>query len=176
MPNRHHASSHEEVQDVIPSTEANSKQEPQEQSQIPEPQFTSVQEAQIQFLLHSSSPNETVVSEDSSPVQDDYRTHQQLLRRVAISLDIQIDMAQESSHRLLDTLGSSGPSKIALPANKTILKPTKPLYQMPSSLSLTANRTERRHHTPSQGYEHLYTCPSQGSLVVSAVNERASQG
>lgn len=54
-------------------------------------------------------PDETVVPGESSPVQDDYRSYH-MLKRIASSLDIQVVVAYESSHKLVDILGSTGPS------------------------------------------------------------------
>lgn len=100
----------------------------------------------------------------SSPLRE-------LLKRVASSLNIHVKVVQESSHRLLGILGSTGPSQVALSINEAILKPTRLLWQTPSSLLTTAKRTEHRYHVPSQSYEHFYTLPSLDSLVVSAVNK-----
>lgn len=40
----------------------------------------------------------------SSPLQDDYRAYEKLLKRVASSLDIQVEVVQESLHGMVDVL------------------------------------------------------------------------
>lgn len=50
-------------------------------------------------------------------------------------------------------MGSAGPSKVTLAINNTVLATYKILWQILSSLPLTA---EKRCHVPSQGYACLY--------------------
>lgn len=82
--------------------------------------------------------------ESTSPLQDDFKAYQDLLKGVATALDIQPEEVQEKSHRLVDILITMGLSRIALPVNNAILDPIKSLWQTPFSLPLTSKRVERR--------------------------------
>lgn len=73
------------------------------------------------MYLSLSSPDETVAPGDASLVQDDYRAYQGLLKRIAASLDIPVEIVQESPHRLVNILGLAGHSRVALPINEAIL-------------------------------------------------------
>lgn len=61
-----------------------------------------------------SFPDEAVTGTDTVPSQDDYRTHQQLLKRVAQNLGIQVEEVRESFHALVDILTSLEPSSVVL--------------------------------------------------------------
>lgn len=58
--------------------------------------------------------------------------HQDLLRRLAQNLGIQVEKIAETSHALVDILTPSVPSRIALPLDSAILEPGKALWQTPA--------------------------------------------
>lgn len=90
-----------------------------------------------------ASSDEVMSSGPSSPVQAKFKSYQELLKRVASSFDIQIEMVQESPHILVDILNSADLSRVALPINEAILAPTVTLYKSPTSLPPTAKSTGR---------------------------------
>lgn len=82
------------------------------------------------LLVHessSSSLDEAVTGADIEFSQDDYKAHRELLRRVAQNLGIQVEEVRESSHALVDILMTTGPSRVPLLLNDTIMNPIKAL-------------------------------------------------
>lgn len=71
------------------------------------------------------------------------------------SLDIQVEAVQESSNCVVDILGSTGSSRVALPLNECVLEFPRVLWQMPSSLPPTAKITEWKYYIPAWEYEHF---------------------
>lgn len=128
------------------------------------------------LVSSSSSPNEAMVTADMSPPQDDYKTHQDLLKWVASNLGIQAEVVKESSHSLLDILTLVAPSKVTLPLNEAIIDPVKTLWQTPVSLPSTAKCTEQKYFMPTKGYEFLYSHHPEGSLVVSTMTKEIVKG
>lgn len=54
----------------------------------------------------SSSLDDPVILDSSSPVTEDFKLHQELLRRMASALGIQAEFVQENTHKLVDILQS----------------------------------------------------------------------
>lgn len=52
---------------------------------------------------------------------DNFRAHQELLKRVAANLRLEVEILKESLDCLIDILAMSVPSKVALPLNETIM-------------------------------------------------------
>lgn len=69
--------------------------------------------------LPSSSTNKAVIPTAPSP-PDDFREFQDLLHRVAGKLQIPLEEVQDSQHKILDLLHSSGSNRIALPVNVAV--------------------------------------------------------
>lgn len=59
-----------------------------------------------------------------------------LLKRVVLSLGIQVKEVKESSNSLVDILAATGPSEIALPVDEAIMDLVKTLWQISTSNSL----------------------------------------
>ncbi|EMP23843.1 hypothetical protein UY3_19093 [Chelonia mydas] len=120
--------------------------------------------------------DEAVAGTDSTPPQEDCKAHQELLRRVAQNLGIQVEEIRESSHSVVDILEVTGPARVALTLNDAIMDPIRALWQTPASFQLTAKKTERKYFVLTKGLKFLYTHPPPGSLVVLAAYERKRQG
>lgn len=132
-------------------------------------------EGPLQVLSLSSSPDEAVSGTAAARAVEDTCILQQLLRRVAQSLVIQAEEIEVDVDPVVDNLGPTGPSRVALLLIKAITDTSRTLWQTPASLAPTAKRFERRYFVPSKGHEHLYTHPPLESLVVDAANQREHQ-
>lgn len=53
-----------------------------------------------------------------APLQDDFKAHQELWKRMALNLELQVEIVKEYFHRLVDILAAVKPSKVALPLNE----------------------------------------------------------
>lgn len=73
------------------------------------------------------------------------------MKKVAISLRIQVELVQANSHKLKGILHTIGPARVALPIIDVIMEHTKILWQTRSSLTPTAKRTEERCKLPLSG-------------------------
>lgn len=89
------------------STRLGTEQEDVAQVNLP---FEAPEEALYlsQFWLHSPSPDEIVVSKDSSSPPIDFWAHQDLLKRLASTLNIQVEEVHELSDSLIDILTAAG--------------------------------------------------------------------
>lgn len=119
----------------------------------------------------SSLPDEVITGTSSAPVLEDSSVHQQLLKRVAQNLGLEVEEVAESSDPMVDILAPSGPSQIALPLIKTTQDTIKLLWQTSASLPPIVKRTERKYFVLSKGFEHFDSHPPPGSLVVAVANE-----
>lgn len=74
------------------------------------------EEGQPHPELISPSPflNEEFSSETISPLPDDYKAYQELLKRVTLDLDIQVEEVRKPSPCLFDILSTAVPSQVAL--------------------------------------------------------------
>lgn len=70
------------------------------------------------------------------PPPDEYKANQELLKRVALTLSIQVEEVKLSSYHLADILATADPSRVALPLSEAIMDPLKGLLQSPASLPL----------------------------------------
>lgn len=150
--------------------------EPQEE--IPQVSFETeeeVEDPQPVLASSCSSLDEAVMDTDVSSPQEDHKAYQDLLKWVALNLDIQAKMLKEMTHALLDILSAAGHSKVALPLNETIMDLFRVLWLIPASLPPTAKRTERKYCALAKGYEFQFSLSPPGSLVVVAINERDCQ-
>lgn len=64
----------------------------------------------------------------------DFRVFQELLRRVALNMNLQVEEVVEEEDPIVDILGPDGPSRVALPMNKTTQNYAKTLWQTPASI------------------------------------------
>ncbi|EMP26535.1 Bone morphogenetic protein receptor type-1A [Chelonia mydas] len=134
------------------------------------------QEDPVPGTSSSSLPDETVVGTSTTLPPMDAKGHQDLLRRVAVNLNLQAEEVMEDSDPMVDILTPEGPSRVALPLIRTIQNTTKVLWQIPASIPPTAKGVESCYFVPQKGYEHLFTHPQPGTLVVDAANHKERQG
>lgn len=78
---------------------------------------------------------------------------------------------QEKSHKLLEILILTTPARVALSSMRGMLAPTKKLANPVHFL--TSKLVEKRYQVPSKGFEHFYSDPNSGSLVVSVIQEKS---
>ncbi|XP_067418813.1 histone-lysine N-methyltransferase SETDB2 [Emydura macquarii macquarii] len=123
----------------------------------------------------SSSPADTTARDWGNPLPD-FKTHQELLKRLAENLKLDIKELIEEEDPLFGIVGPAGPSRIALPVHDRVLKLVKPLWETPASVAPTSKTAERKYYVPLQGFEYLFNHPAPGTLVVDAVNQRDRQG
>lgn len=95
---------------------------------------------------------------------------------MAQNLNVQTEEAVEDLDPMVDILALEGPFKVALPPIKTIQNTMKVLWQTPVSIPPMARGVERRYFVPQKGYEHFFTHPQPGTLVVDAANHREQKG
>lgn len=70
----------------------------------------------------SSSSLDGPVAGPSNPLlPDDFRAHQELLKRVTANLGLDIKELTESVHSLIDILAAATPSRVALPINEVVM-------------------------------------------------------
>lgn len=72
-----------------------------------------------------SSLNEVVSGACVSP--SPHEVHQELLKRVALNLELEEEVVKEYTYSLVDTLTAAGPSKVALPLSEAVIRPVKAL-------------------------------------------------
>ncbi|XP_067409619.1 RB1-inducible coiled-coil protein 1 [Emydura macquarii macquarii] len=123
----------------------------------------------------SSSPAEATARDRGTPLPD-FKTHQELLKRLAENLKLDIKELVEEEDPLFGAVGPAGPTRMALPVHESVLKLVKPLWETPASVAPTSKTAERKYYVPLQGFEYLFNHPAPGSLVVDAVNQRDRQG
>ncbi|XP_074799607.1 membrane-anchored junction protein [Natator depressus] len=64
---------------------------------------------------------------------DDFSKFQDLFKRVASELRINLEEVPEQQHELTDILQPSSSSRIALPINPALLEPAKAIWQIPAA-------------------------------------------
>ncbi|EMP31279.1 hypothetical protein UY3_11599 [Chelonia mydas] len=99
---------------------------------------------------------------------------QGLIKRVANSLKILLEEVKESQHKLLDILHTSTSAHIALPINKALFDPAKPIWQPPITILLTYKRADKK-YVPSKDMDFLFSQHYSNSLDVDTVNEHGKQ-
>ncbi|KAM7160508.1 uncharacterized protein RBU57_010612 [Macrochelys suwanniensis] len=154
----------------------------QTSAEIPDPEALGVeapelphqdlpQDPLVPGLSSSSSPDEAVAGASSSgPPPIDLRDHQDLLRRLALNMNLQLEEV------VVDILTADGPNRVALPFVRTIFTNATSIWQSPASVPPTARGVERKYMAPPKDFEYLYSHPPPCSLVVQSVNERERNG
>ncbi|XP_034638878.1 uncharacterized protein LOC117883577 [Trachemys scripta elegans] len=121
--------------------------------------------------LTSSAPDDSVAP--LPPVsQEDFKAHQELLRRVALNLQLQAEEMEEPSDKLFNVLTSSRPGRVAFLLHQGVANITTGLWQTPASLGPISKKAERKYFVPTKGLEYFYSHPTPNSLVVESVNYR----
>ncbi|KAM7151676.1 uncharacterized protein RBU57_012234 [Macrochelys suwanniensis] len=126
--------------------------------------------------VSSPVPEDKVAAPPPSVPQEDYRAHQELLKRVASNLQLQAEEMEGPSDSHFSVLSSSAPGRVALPLHEGVANITKALWHTPASLAPISRKAERKYFVPTKGHEFLYTHPAPNSLVVESVNHRERQG
>lgn len=91
------------------------------------PEVVQEEEAVPPPVLSSSSLSlDEVVAGLSNPL-DDFRAHQELLKRVNANLAREAGELKESAHSLIDILAAAALSRLALPVNEAVLGPIRAL-------------------------------------------------
>ncbi|XP_067416881.1 serine/arginine repetitive matrix protein 1-like isoform X1 [Emydura macquarii macquarii] len=123
----------------------------------------------------SSSPDEAASRDHMAPLRD-FRAHQELLKRVASNLRLEVKELVEDDDTLFNVLGAEAPARVALPVHDSVLKIAKALWQTPASVAPTSKGAEKKYYVPAEGFEFLFTHPAPGTLVVDAANQWDRQG
>ncbi|EMP27328.1 hypothetical protein UY3_15587 [Chelonia mydas] len=122
------------------------------------------------------SPDEAIAALPPSIPQEDFRAHQELLKRVASSLHLQAEELEEPADSLFNVLSSSALGRLALPLHEGVARISNALWQIPASLTPILKTAERKYFVHTKGHEYLYTHSTPNSLVVESVNHREQQG
>lgn len=102
---------------------------------------------------------------------DDFRQFQDLLCRVTGGLQIPEEEIQDSQHKLLNILHTSGPARIALLVNEAIMELARTVWHPITGTS--APQWAERHYVLAKGSEFLFSHPAPNSLLVQAALERS---
>lgn len=80
-------------------------------------------------LLHvaSTSPGKVLAPEMISLIPNDFKAYEELLRRLAASLGIQMKLMEENIHKLIDIFHPCVAEKVTLLINEAIMQPSKTL-------------------------------------------------
>ncbi|EMP30675.1 hypothetical protein UY3_12192 [Chelonia mydas] len=120
-------------------------------------------------------PEEAIAAPPPSVPQENFRAHQELLKRVAASLHLQAEEMEEPSDSLFNVLSPSAPGGVALPLHEGVAKISNILWQTPASLAPISKKAERKYFVPTKSHEYLCTHLGPNSLVVESVNHREWQ-
>lgn len=120
-------------------------------------------EATLQTTISSSSPDEALMPPPPSTA-DDFRQFQDLVKRVADSLQIPLEEVREPQRKLLDILHSVTPSRIALPITEALLELPRTIWQTLATVILTCKRSHEK-YIPSKDSQFLYSNPVLWSLM-----------
>lgn len=77
----------------------------------------------IQIHISSLSPDEAVMPESSPSTPYDNKTFQDILRRLACTLEISVEIVQKTLHKLLDILHNSVSGYLVSPINDGLFGP-----------------------------------------------------
>ncbi|XP_074915919.1 alpha-2-macroglobulin-like protein 1 [Chelonoidis abingdonii] len=83
-------------------------------------------------------------------------SHQDLLRRVTLNMNLQMEEVPEIEDPVVDILSADTPTRVALPFIQTIQAKADAIWQSPTSIPPMARGVEKKYMVPSKGYEYLY--------------------
>lgn len=75
----------------------------------------------------SSSPDKVVAGPSNPLPEDEFRAHQELLKRLAVNLNLEVEELKELAHSLIDILAAVVPSRVAWTINKAVMGPIRTL-------------------------------------------------
>lgn len=108
-------------------------------------------------------------------VGDDFKSFQELFKRVTGSLDISLSALPETQHKLQDILQVSPTAKIVLPINASIMDPAKTIWQTPATVPPSCKMSDKKYYVLSKGAEFLFIHPTPNLLVIEAVSQKGKQ-
>lgn len=137
-----------------PSASTSRALEPPEE--ISEQQELELEEETIPLTnFSSSSPDEAVIPPPPS-VADDFRSFQDLTKRVADTLQIPLEEVRDTHHKLLDILHTSSTSRITLPINKALLNLAKLIWKTPASATPMCKWADKKYYVLPKDSEFLF--------------------
>ncbi|KAG6940159.1 hypothetical protein G0U57_019864, partial [Chelydra serpentina] len=118
-----------------------------------------------------ATPDEVLLPPPQPP-SDDFVKFQDLFKRVASELRINLEEVPEQQHELTDILQPPSSSRIVLLINPALLEPAKAIWQTLAASLPTCKRADRKYFIPPKGSEFLFTHLAPNSLVVDTVNQK----
>lgn len=134
--------------------------------------------ADVQSSVPASSPapDDKVAAPPPSEPQEDFRAHQELLKRVVLSLQLQAEEMVGHSDSLFNVLSYSVLGRVALLLHEGVANISNAIWQTPASLAPISKTAELKYFVPPKGHEYLYTHLATNSLMMESVNHRERQG
>lgn len=119
----------------------------------------------------TGTPNLTQAVRQGSDTSmtDDFRVFHDSLTLTTETLGIERIVIQEKSHMLFDIMNTVTLTNIALSINNDVLKLVEGLWQTFFHFQTGGKKNQ----IPHQGFEHFYTHPDPGSIMVWAVQEKS---
>uniref|UniRef100_A0A8C8SSW5 Catenin alpha-1 n=1 Tax=Pelusios castaneus TaxID=367368 RepID=A0A8C8SSW5_9SAUR len=121
--------------------------------------------------IHQPTSIEDAVIPSSTSSSDDTKLFNDLFKRVAQELEIQLEEVTEPKHKLLKILHASTSSKLAMPMDSAIMDPANEIWQSPATTSATNKRNDRKWYIPSKRMEFLFTHPPANSLTPEELDD-----
>ncbi|XP_067398654.1 sodium channel protein type 5 subunit alpha-like [Emydura macquarii macquarii] len=113
--------------------------------------------------------DEAASRDHMAPLRD-FRAHQELLKRVACNLRLEVKELVEDEDTLFNVLGAEAPARVALPIHDRVLIIAKALWQTPVSVTPISKEAEKKYYVPAEGFEFLFSelgCSPTGPVHVS---------
>ncbi|EMP32881.1 hypothetical protein UY3_09965 [Chelonia mydas] len=133
-------------------------------------------EAYSPMPASSPEPDDTITTPLPSAPQKDFRAHQDLLKRVASSLQLQAEEMEGLSDSLFNVLSPSVSGCVALPLHQGVANFSNALWLTLAPLAPISRKAERKYFVPAKNHEYLYSHLAPNSLVVESVNHREWKG
>uniref|UniRef100_A0A8C3FYG3 Uncharacterized protein n=1 Tax=Chrysemys picta bellii TaxID=8478 RepID=A0A8C3FYG3_CHRPI len=120
--------------------------------------------------------DKTIAAPLPSVPQEDFKAHQDLLKRVASNLQLQTEEMEGPSDTLFNVLSPTALGHVALPLHQGIANISTSLWYTPTSLAPSSKKAKRKYFVLAKDHEYLYSHPAPNSLIVESVNHREHQG
>lgn len=128
---------------------------------------------EVPGLPHCCSSLQKTISSSVPATIDDFKVFKELLKHMAETLAVVLQMVQEKAYKLFDILQSQ--DGVSLPINEGVLELTEDVSATPASASVTSKDVDYRYQVLPKASEYFYTYPSPSSLVITAANEKSKQ-
>ncbi|XP_050793321.1 serine/arginine repetitive matrix protein 2-like [Gopherus flavomarginatus] len=121
----------------------------------------SLQDPLVPEVSSSSSPDEAVAgTATAGPPSIDLRSYQDLLRWVALNINLPVEEVPELEDPVVTILSAEAPTRVALPFIRTIQARADTIWQTPASVPPTAKGVERKYMFHPRGTStYTYTLP-----------------